>query len=141
MKKKLTMLLFTAFVAGTVLTACQPNEKKLENDQENIRDAEQKFAEDWAKYKDEQDKKIRDNEDQIARIRERMKDNKDEKYRATVEQRTNELEEKNKAMRARIDTYDKEKQREKWDDFKREFNHDMDELGNSLRDLGKDNVK
>jgi len=30
---------------------------------------------------------------------------------------------------------------EKWESFKREFNYDMDELGQSLKDLGENNVK
>jgi hypothetical protein len=31
--------------------------------------------------------------------------------------------------------------KDKWENFKTEFNHDMDELGNALSDLGKNNVK
>jgi hypothetical protein len=140
MKKKLLMFIFPALVAGTVFTSCKPDERKLEKDQENIRDAENKFAEDWAKYKQEQEEKIRDNEAQITSIRERLRTSSD-KDKIVVEQRANELEQKNKAMRVRIEDYDREKRQDKWEEFKREFNHDMDELGNSLKDINKNNVK
>jgi DNA repair exonuclease SbcCD ATPase subunit len=140
MKKQFLLLLLPALVAGTALTSCQPNEKTLENDQENIREAEKKFADDWNEYKQEQEEKIRKNEEQIVTIRQRMND-ANEKDRVIIEQRANELDEKNRAMRARIDDYDREKRREKWEEFKKEFNRDMEELGNALKDLNKDNVK
>jgi hypothetical protein len=35
----------------------------------------------------------------------------------------------------------KDEGKEKWESFKKEFNHDMDELGKSIKDLFKDNVK
>lgn len=35
----------------------------------------------------------------------------------------------------------KETNYEKLESFKTEFKHDMDELGKSIKDLGKDNVK
>lgn len=47
------------------------------------------------------------------------------------------LQEKNMEMRARLDNY--EKSQSDWESFKREFNHDMDELGQSLKDITVDN--
>jgi len=46
---------------------------------------------------------------------------------------------KNSSMKIKIDEY-KEEGNEKWESFKREFNHDMDEIGNSLKDLTKNNT-
>lgn len=34
-----------------------------------------------------------------------------------------------------------EKSQSDWETFKREYNHDMDELGNALKDLTVDNKK
>jgi hypothetical protein len=133
-------ILLSLAIAGTALTSCQPSEKKLEKDQENIQDAQQKFAQDWAKYKQDQDEKIRENEVEINNYRDKIRDAK-ESERVTLEKRTNDLDEKNKALRARINDYDKDRRQDKWEEFKREFDHDMDELGNSLRDIGKNNVK
>ena len=49
------------------------------------------------------------------------------------------LEQKNRDMRARVDAY--EKSQNGWDSFKREFDHDMDELGQALKDLTVNNKK
>ena len=35
----------------------------------------------------------------------------------------------------------KENGKDNWKEFKAEFNHDMDELGDAFRDLTKNNVK
>jgi len=42
-------------------------------------------------------------------------------------------------MRARLVAY--EKSQSNWESFKREFNHDMDEIGQALKDLTVDNKK
>jgi len=47
------------------------------------------------------------------------------------------LEQKNRDMRNRIAAY--EKSQSDWESFKREFNHDMDELGQAFKDLTVDN--
>ena len=43
-------------------------------------------------------------------------------------------------LKAKIKNYNNETN-EKWEDFKNEFNHDMHELRQSLKDLVKNNVK
>jgi hypothetical protein len=47
------------------------------------------------------------------------------------------LEQKNKDLRIRITTHDSTQS--DWDSFKREFNHDMDELGKALSDFAENN--
>jgi hypothetical protein len=42
-------------------------------------------------------------------------------------------------MRGRLVAYDKSQSN--WESFKREFNHDMDEIGKSLEDLTVDNKR
>jgi cell shape-determining protein MreC len=49
------------------------------------------------------------------------------------------LEQQNKEMRARLEAY--EKSQSNWESFKREFNHDMDAIGQALKDLTVDNKK
>lgn len=46
---------------------------------------------------------------------------------------------KNAELKAKIAAYETEQS--DWEAFKREFNHDMDELGNALQDFDKDNAK
>ncbi len=50
------------------------------------------------------------------------------------------LEARNEAMKVKVGVY-KEEGNEKWQSFKDEFNHDMNELGDALKDLTKDNKK
>jgi hypothetical protein len=50
------------------------------------------------------------------------------------------LEQKNAALKSKLNTYENNAQSD-WESFKREFNHDMDQLGNSLRDLTVNNKK
>ena len=49
------------------------------------------------------------------------------------------LEHKNTAMQNRIDDY--EKYNSSWEEFKRDFTREMDELGESLKGVGSDNSK
>ncbi len=60
--------------------------------------------------------------------------------RAAYKARIAELELKNTEMKVKLDEY-KGEGNEKWAAFKAEFNHDMDELGRAIKDIGKDNVK
>lgn len=53
------------------------------------------------------------------------------------EKRIETLEQQNKDFRKKIEDY--EKSQTDWEIFKREFNHDMDELGKALKDLTVDN--
>ena len=60
--------------------------------------------------------------------------------REAHEKAVKELEEKNESMKTKMKDY-KEEGKDKWESFKREFNHDMDELGRALKDFGVDNKK
>jgi hypothetical protein len=94
----------------------------------------------YHKFRMEADKQIKENEQKIAELKAKKKEGTKEvaeKYNKKVA----ELEEKNKEMRNRINNYNADKKGQKWDAFKHEFNRDMKELGQALRDLGKDNVK
>lgn len=60
--------------------------------------------------------------------------------KASYEKQIAVLEEKNSEMKIRMSEY-KEDGGEKWQSFKIEFNHDMDELGKSLKDFTVDNER
>jgi hypothetical protein len=55
--------------------------------------------------------------------------------------RITELERRNDNLRTKLHDYNEEKRSEKWESFKREFNHDMDELGTSIKDIFRDDKK
>src|ERR1700741_2038982 len=91
--------------------------------------------EDYKKYKKETEKKILENEKKIADLKiKKLDGTKEENERYT--KKVAALEEKNRELKKRINDYPNSKNA-KWDSFKREFNHDMDELGKALKDLGK----
>ena len=50
------------------------------------------------------------------------------------------LEQKNNDLKKKIEASNNT-QSSKWSSFKREFNHDMDELGHAIKDIGVDNKK
>lgn len=94
----------------------------------------------YAKFRADAQKEIRENEKRIAELKAKKKEGTQEvadKYNKKVAG----LEEKNNELKDRMNNYNAKDKNQKWDSFRREFNRDMKELGQALRDLGKDNVK
>jgi len=91
----------------------------------------------WQAYKKEQEEKIRINDERIAALRANADTTKT--LAAVDNTRIENLQKRNAELRTKITTY--KYNESKWDQFKREFNHDMAELGKAIKDLGKDNVK
>jgi outer membrane murein-binding lipoprotein Lpp len=154
MKKTIFTLFFTTLIAGVVLIGCKPSTKEGEESQENVQDANEKVedakddltmakqaasAEEWKAFQDNTDSIINENEIQITELKSRMKEagkSIDANYKKTIVI----LEEKNKELKARMDTY-KNDSNSDWQSFKREFKHDKDELGKALKDLTLKNTK
>lgn len=144
MKQKFITLALTGILVGSMITSCNnSSEKKVENAaeevdeaQKKLDEAEQHYAEEWEKFRVESEKRIADNENDLTTYREREKTDKEfsRKYRETIDK----LEVKNSEMKEKMHTA-KVNAKDNWDEFKREFNHDMDELGTAIRDLGRDN--
>jgi|WetSurMetagenome_2_1015567.scaffolds.fasta_scaffold841574_1 hypothetical protein len=153
MKKiTLTLVVATAFLTGTILSGCQSSAQKEATARDNLQEAKQDLkdvkkdanakaqklasAEEWETFKSDAEIKIINNEIRIAELRDKlnkqgtMLDNMYEKKIETLEQQ-------NKDLKKRIEDY--EKSQSDWETFKREFNHDMDELGKALKDLTVDN--
>jgi hypothetical protein len=92
----------------------------------------------WEEFKSYSESVIQKNEATIEDLKLKMKDSGKSADSLYV-LRINTLEQNNKDMKRRISDY--EKDQSNWSTFKREFNHDMDALGNALKDLSKDNKK
>jgi hypothetical protein len=89
-------------------------------------------AEEWAAFKKESEYSIKLNEERITELRHKMKKSGktlDEIYLERVQT----LERKNVDLKNRIDTYNKNQSN--WEEFKREYKHDMDELAKALKDF------
>jgi hypothetical protein len=81
-----------------------------------------------------------ENDQKIEEYRAKINASTDAKYRARYEGRIDALEEENEELRARLKGYNRERDGD-WDSFKSEFQHDMNELGESIKGLFKDEVK
>jgi hypothetical protein len=154
MKKIIFILAVTTFMAGTTLVGCKSTTKEEIASQEKVDDAEQNLedakdslvvakkaatAEEWQTFKNQTDSVISYNEAQIADLKLKMqKTGKtvDAKYQKNIDI----LEQKNKNLKVKIDTYKNDANTD-WQSFKREFNHDMDEIGKAFKDLTVDNKK
>lgn len=155
MKKTIiTLAVSSMLIAGSVFTSCKSPaqkedaaQKEVNNAQEDLNDAQNKAnteeqkvatAEEWAAFKVDAEAKIKNNEAHIAELT--VKLNKPGKILDPIyKKRIETLEEQNRDLKVRLDVY--EKNNSDWETFKREFNHDMDELGKALKDLTVDNKK
>ena len=148
----LTLVVATAFLTGAILTGCQSPAQKEASARDNLKEAKQDLkdvqkdanaeaqklanAKEWETFKSDAEITIRNNEIRIADLR--VKLNKqgtmlDPMYEKKIET----LEQQNRDLKKRIEDY--EKSQSDWETFKREFNHDMDELGKALKDITVDN--
>ena len=146
MKKSVLTLALTAFVAGIIFTGCNSQGEKvdaakaeMEAAEKSLQKANENYDAEYSKFKEESDMQIAANEERIAELKKeskKMKASEKIEYEKTIE----DLEDRNERMKEKMKDY-KNEGNEKWESFKREFSHDMDELGQSLKDLGKNNVK
>lgn len=154
MKKTIYRLALTTFIAGTMAVGCQTSTKKEEmakdkiaNAREDVQEATKELidarkeatVEEWKAFKDQTNAKIDENETRIADLKAKMKKTGNS-IDAVYAKKIAELEQKNKDIKLKVETYKNDRNSD-WQSFKREYNHDMNELGNALRDVTIDNKK
>lgn len=147
-----TIMVATSVLAGTLFTGCQSSatkeeaaNAKVDEAQQDLMEAQQDAdieakkvatADEWNAFKTESEIKISEYEIRIKALKDQMrKPGKtfDDLYKKRIEQ----LEQKIADLKTRMKDY--EKNQTGWEVFKREFNHDMEELGIALKDLTVDN--
>jgi Na+-transporting methylmalonyl-CoA/oxaloacetate decarboxylase gamma subunit len=154
MKKILYTLAFATFMIGILLMSCKPSTKEEKESQEKVQDARENVqvakdslaeakkaatTEEWKAFKQQADSTINDNEAKIAVLKLKIKKTGksiDAKYQENIDA----LEQKNKDLKVKVDSY-KNQANSDWESFKREFNHDMNEIGQAFKDLTVDNKK
>lgn len=146
MKKSILTLAFIALATGFIFTACTSSAEKVDDSKEkmeqaerDLEDAKMEYELEYNKFKLEEEAKITANEQLIADLKVHSKNKKNE-VKADYDKAVNDLEAKNQAMKERI-AAQREANKENWESFVKEFNHDMEEIGSSIKNLGKDNVK
>jgi F0F1-type ATP synthase membrane subunit b/b' len=157
--KKTTFSTFTvasmmAFMTAISMTSCDSAatksdkaDAKVEGAKDDLKDAQKEASTaatkaaneaEWQAFKAETQVRMDANDAAIAELKTNMKKagkKVDAAYTETIEK----LQQKNKDFKAKMDNY--ETQKSDWASFKTEFNHDMDELGNALKDLTVNNKK
>ncbi len=152
MKKMIFTIAITTFMASIVLVGCKDSSKKEEAAKENVEeardnldDAKEELSEarvaateaEWKAFKESTNATIAQNEIRITELKAKMKKTGktiDEEYAKKIK----ELEEKNKEIKLKVESY-KNDAKSDWKSFKEEYNRDMDELGQALKNLTVDN--
>ena len=143
MKKIISALAVTVFMAGAILTGCQSSAKKVENAQDKVIEANQELSQalkdSIQQFKTESELKINANEKSIAEFKAKIKNEKKDS-KAAYEKKLTELEQKNSDLKKKLEEFNEESE-DNWKTFKNEFNNDMNELGKALKDFTVKNVK
>lgn len=153
-RKTIYTLALITFIVGSVLVRCQSSTKKEEiakdkvaDAREEVQDAKEELmnarkeatAEEWKAFKNQTNIAINENEIRITDLKAKMKKTGNAIDPLYVK-KVKELEQKNKDIKFKVETYKNDKASD-WESFKREYNHDMSELGQALKDMTVDNTK
>lgn len=149
MKNKTKQLIFalglvpvlTIFMSLNSCAGATDKEKETPSNEatEALDEANKEYIEQYEAFKNESNSKISENEKAIAVLKSEMK-SKNNEVKADLEEKLTVLEEKNEALKEKIRDY-KQTGDENWEAFKAEFESDMSNLGEALKDLTKNNVK
>ena len=153
MKKILFTLAVTTFIAGAIFTGCVSPSQKLKNAEENVIDAKnavldaqsdlnqahQDSITEYQQFKIESENRIIANEKSIEELRVKIVSTNDEN-RVLYETKLADLQKRNYELKIKLDEY-KVDETDKWQTFKSEFKHDMDELGKAFSDFTVSNTK
>ncbi len=120
--------------------------KKTKKARENLDDAKKELhearvdsAQDYNQFKEKAEKQSAENQKKIAELKEKNKTASKE-IKEEYEKKIEAIEKKNDKLKKELANANNTKTN-KWAAFKREFNHDLDEMNNAIDDLMKNNVK
>ena len=141
MKNNHIILIVLLSILGILLMGCDVNrEKKVEDAKENVNQANQDLKEaqaqyemEWQQFKSDAEFKIDANQKSIDEFKAEMK-TASKKFRDKYEKEVLTLEQKNAELRKSITEY-KYEGKDNWEEFKRDFNNNMNVIGNAIKDL------
>ncbi|MBK7373932.1 MAG: hypothetical protein IPJ09_21445 [Saprospiraceae bacterium] len=133
-------------IAAATFSGCDSPSQKVDNAKDNVTvakenliQAQEDYKTEVVNFKNETNEKLTANEKAFADFKIQMETAKKD-VKATYEKQIAALEQKNSDMKKRMNEYS-EDGKDNWQSFKREFDHDMDELGQSLKDFTVNNKK
>jgi hypothetical protein len=138
MKLKMTSVII--LLSGVLIAGCSTSpEQKVQDAKENADEANEAYLEEIENYKAEQWVIIQANEDALAEMK-AVSDEEASKISDDYEALVSDLEARNEALKVALKDYE-DKGESKWKKFKKEFSHDMDELGTAFKDIFKNSNK
>jgi hypothetical protein len=144
MTKPIFPIITATCIALLSLTGCTSSSEKVKNAQENVTKAKEDLSEanvaylnDVKAYKLEIAAKIEANNKLITEYKLRPEYQKKDTP-SDYQKRIAELEQKNIDLKKRMDNYNGDG-KDKWELFKKELSHDMDGLGQAIKDFGTNN--
>jgi hypothetical protein len=143
--KQIKLILTGAMLVISAATIAQEDKKSkkarvnLEEAKQEANEAHADSAKDYHKFKEKADRQNVINRNRIAELKEKNKIASKE-VKEVYEKKLMMIENKNEKLKKQLaEAYDTKTS--KWNEYKREFNHDMDELEKAINELLKDNVK
>jgi DNA mismatch repair ATPase MutS len=152
MKNSILYITSILLLSVTMLLGCQSRAKKVKNAEEVVQEEKTDLADskrdlyeirldtisNYEQFKIEAEKLIIAQEKNIAEFKARLVSEKKE-INADYNKKLVELEKKNKELKKKLADY-KDDGQDKWNGFKKEFNHDINKLGNAFKDLTVENI-
>lgn len=146
MKKSILTVVTAGTIMAAIVSGCNSPATKVENAKQDLKEAKQELSQaqkdsvaDFAAFRKESEDRITGNEKTIAAFKDRMLTDKKQMIKAD-QKMIDELEQRNINMRKKIEEYRSEG-KDNWEAFKKEFNHDMDDLGKSIKNITVKNTK
>ncbi len=137
---KLKLAAASILLSGVFFASCSTSsEQKVKNAKDDLEEANEAYLEEMENYKAEKWAIIKANEVALADF----KSNSTQEGTTMTEEYEEliaDLEERNEAMKVKLKDYEDEGET-KWKSFKKEFSHDMDELGTAFKDIFKNSNK
>lgn len=137
MKNKYFILAVILLIAGIFFTGCDNTRDGAKDDVEQANqdmiDAQNQFDKEWQQFKSDAEKRINENEQKIADFKAAMKTTT-AKFKAKYENEVLTLEQNNIQLRKKLNEY-KYEGKNNWEEFKRDFNREVDMVVDSLNDI------
>jgi hypothetical protein len=143
--KKTNLIVVAIFILlGGYFASCESSKDKVEDAQEEVKDAHEDldkankaYIEDVEKYRIATNERIAANNKALADLKATLGNKKD---KAAYKLEVAELEAKNALLEKKIRDY-KAIEQDKWEQFKSEFNHDLDGISEAFKDITVRNTK
>lgn len=146
LKNTLSIFALSTLMLGLNLSSCSSAADDVTDAKEDVDSANKELEQakedlkiDMEVYRTETIEKILENEKAIAEKRKSIETDKSA-LKAAHQKQIIDLESRNQELKDKLENYHGEG-KENWEEFKKEFSHDMTEIGDALKDLTVNNTK